>query len=490
MPRTSSGKTSYQGASRSYDEVKTVRVPVIGDILFRGTDASKDQRYVNGFFDVFKNPISGQSHFYYVKRPGLTRTNGIQPSGTTGTGRGVYSWNAKKYSVINAKIYSGTTDLGVTLAGTTGLVGFAETRPGASPQYLCINDGIKLYCIATNDVVTTVTLNFPSPNTTDLVYMDGYFFVVQASNSTVYQSNLDDPTTWDVTKFITAQQYNGPAVGLAHQNNILIVFQDRATAMYYDNANPSGSVLNLYEQAVQQIGCISQDTISTAEQSILWVGNSNTGGYCVWRLDGIGTLTNISSPALERLLSNEGTSIGSCYAFSIRAAGKFFYALSIVSAGRTFIYDYDQNIWTEWEAAAGGAVWPIVSSTQHLNTVLCQHATNGWLYTLTPAVFQDDSVNFTVLWRTSRIDFETNQRKFYREASIIGDIQSSTTNTLLQYSDDDYVTLSTARTLDLSIPHPFCNNLGNSRRRSWQLSYTGTNPWRVEALEFRVRVIS
>lgn len=487
MARPSNGK-SYSGASRSYDELKVVRVPAIGALKFRGTSASKDQRYVNGFFDVLTDPETQKKQYFFTKRPGYTQTGGSQPPAGAGVARGCISWNNKLYSVYGTKIYSGTTDLGVTLTTSTGMCGFEFTRPGIVTQYLAINDGVKLFIISTTDVVTTITVNFPTPNTGHLVYMDTYFLVMK-TDGTIWNCDTDDPTTWNVAKFITAQQYNGHGVGLLHQNNVLIAFLDNATQMFYDNANAVGSFLTLYEQAVQQFGCASGGSIVSDERYVIWVSNANNGGYAVIRMDGIGTFTDISTAPIERLLRAEGTSISSCYALNIRVTGKMFYILSLTSSGRTLVYDYDEDLWVEWEAAAGNAVWPIVSITQHLNALRVQHATNGWIYVLSESVYQDDATNFTVLWRTSRVDFDTSgTRKFLRMVDLVCDTQATTANASVQYYEDDYTTISTARTFDMSQPRCFSAGWGMWRRRAWQVSYAGNNPSRWEALEFRIRM--
>ena len=47
---------TFQGTTGTDDaDIKTIRIQAIGSLLYRGTAASKDQRFVNGFFDVFKN---------------------------------------------------------------------------------------------------------------------------------------------------------------------------------------------------------------------------------------------------------------------------------------------------------------------------------------------------------------------------------------------------------------------------------------------------
>ncbi len=553
-------------SSKQSEDIQTARIPVIGDMFFRGTSASKDQRFVNGFFEVSKNAETQKTHYFFCKRPGLTQTGGIRPPAGNATGRGCYSWNDKLYSVCGTKIYSGTTDLGVTLKTSTGICGFAETRLGITTQYLGINDGINIYLISLVDAVTTisvksatVTITIASPgvvswsshallagmpvvfNTTgalptgivagttyyvlaagltanvfeiaatpggtaintsgsqsgthtatlpttrDLVYMDGYFFTLR-SDCVLVNCAVDDPTTWAAASFLTAQMYGGTGVGIARQNNLMVVFMNRSVQFFYDAANTAGSPLSNVEQAVQQLGCAARGSIVKDEGSIIWVTNSDTGGHTIYKMDGVTAVKEIASLELQRILNGEGTAISSANAFSLRTVGKLLYVLSLTTAGRTFVFDHDTELWTEWEAAAGGAVWPIVSIIEHANAAICQHATNGWLYVLSPTVYQDDSTNFTVLTRFSRMDFDTMRWKFCKRLDLIGDVQASTTNVSLQYSDDDYVTLSTARTLDMANAQCFCTNLGRFQRRAFQLSFAGNNPFRVEAIELRVRM--
>jgi len=556
-------KKQYTGASKGGDDdIQIARIPFIGDQLQRSSSAAKDQRFVNGFFDVRKNKETQKSHYFFVKRPGTTQTGGTRPPAGNATGRGCYSWNGKLYSVFGTKIYSGTTDLGVTLKTTTGLCGFAETRAGIGTQYLGINDGINIYLITLADGISTisvkadtitVTIATPGvvswathglvagspvvfnttgalptgitagttyyvsatglgasafqiaatpggasinttgtqsgthtgtlPTTRDLEYMDGYFFTLRA-DCVVVNCSVDDPTTWAAASFLTAQMYGGVGIGLKRQNNLLVAFLDRVIQFFYDAENTSGSPLANVEQACQQMGCASHDSIAEHEGDIFWVTNHNT----VAKLTGVTSLQEIQTPNLQRLLDGEGTAIASSVGYVIHVGGRTLYILNLSTAGRTFVYDIEDELWFEWEAAAGGAVWPIVAETMHSNVIRVQHASNGWLYVLSTTVYQDDAVSFTVLARLSRVDFDTMKWKFCKRVDLIGDKQASTTNVSLQYSDDDYGTLSTARTFDMAQTQCFGVNFGRFQRRGWQVSYAGANPLRLEGLELRLRI--
>lgn len=537
------------------EDIKTVRIPILGESLSRGTSSSKDQRFVNGYFDVLKNSVTNKPTYFFTKRPGLESYS--QPSGGAAAGRGTYSWRGSIYSCLGTKLYKNTTDLGVTLTTSSGLVSFEETRPSASAPVLACSDGTSLYVIDTSDGVTvlnnvaitsssvanptvittatnhglatgnkvilrnhsgsTPTLNgtvytvtvtglttftipvnvtvggtggtigvFPTPNLVDLIYADGYLYLLKTDGSLV-NCDLDDARTWDASKFIVPIMDNGNPVGIARQANFIITFTEQSVQAFYNNANASGSPLNNYEQAMLQVGCLSKNTIVKEESFVTWVGGSDTGGITVYQLQGLANVKDLGDPTIARILSAEESNISSAWADMVRIAGHTFYVLTLPNANRTFVYDYQTEVWFEW-AGSDGNYFPIVDFVHHSNALYGMHITNGKIYKILPTVYQDDSTNFQVLVRLARVDFDTSNRKFVRSLELIGDIQASTTPVSLQYSDDDFVTLSTARTLDMADPKPSALNLGNFSRRSWQLSYSGANPLRLEALQLKFRL--
>lgn len=543
-------------ASPQKDDVQTVRIPFLSKEEYRNSTASKDQRFVNGFFEPVVNQIKKSIDYFYVKRPGLSQN--IRPPGANAVGRGIHQWRGDVYSVFGTKLYKNTTDLGVTLTTSTGRCDFAATRPGAAVQYLCMNDGARLYCIdtagavivltnititsssvANPTVITTATPHglltgnkvkisghtgsspaidglysitvtgastftipvnvtvggtggnigaFPvTNNTSDLVYMDGYLFTLD-TYCQIWNCEVDDPTTWNPTKYITAQMQNGSGVGLGRQNNVLVCFSDINIQTFYDAANSTGSPLTNIEQTMHQVGCASQDSISHVEDDVYFVGNGGTGGFSVWKLSGTADLKDIGDPQINRIINLEGSNLSSATGFLLRTGGHVFYVLKLIGANRTFVYDPDIDMWLEWEAAAGDAAWPVTNIAQQTGGALVQDSANGWIYNISTSTYQDNGSNFTVLARTSRVDFDTLHRKYCSRLDLIGDKQASTANVSIQYSDDDYNTLSTARTFDMSQTRTFGTQWGNFRRRSWQASYAGALPIRWVGIEIDVQI--
>lgn len=464
------------------------RIPFIGSPMARGTSSAKDQRFVNCYFEAIINPITKAVRLFLMRRPGLSKN--IKPA-TTFPGRGFYIWplNGKIYSCSNTRLYSGTTDLGVTLTTSTGQVSFAEIHPTAATQYLAVNDGVVLYLINAADAVTTVA--FPTPNVGDLIYFDQYLFVLK-SNGTLWNCNADDPTTWDVSKYITSQMMAGVGKGLARHGNYVIVFTDRSAQFFYDAANTTGSPLSNVEQAMSKIGCGAKDTISSEDNEVVWVGNSYQGGWTVWKLQGTSSIEEISTPTINRLLDAEGSDLSSAWGQCFRVDGHKFYMLQLVGANRTFVYQEDIQMWEEWTNAAGTGAFPITSLQQSGNKLLAQHTTDGWIYNVLPTQYQDWNTannayeNILISATFGRLDFDTMKRKFCHRVDILGDIQTSACAVSLSYTDDDYITFSTARSFDMSQARNFGSAWGSFRRRAWKLTHQANTPLRLEGLELMV----
>lgn len=468
----------------NFNPEKTVRLNFYGSYNSRNS-GTKDQRWINCFLETVKDQDGGQEKFYCKKRPGATRL--IQPTGATSSApRGIYLWNGTIYSVWGNSIYANGTAIYTTMSTTVGTTNFQETRPGAVTQLLSINDGINLYVITPTNVVGVVTpgLGFPSPNTTDLVFHDGYLFVLK-SDATLWSCNFDDPTTWNPANFITAQMSNGRGVGLAHQNNYVVVFTDRQIQFFYDNANAAGSPMNNADTAMQQIGCASQGSLQHNESQIFFVGNGTTGQPVVYSLDGTTGLAEISTPAENRMLAAEGTNIVGSYGCLMRIKGHFFYALTLPSTLRTLVYDIDQKTWVEWTDISYGTAWPYISVTQDSNTVIGQHNSDGFIYVLSDSIYQDNNVSFPVKAQLNKRDMETTKRKFMNRVELVGDLQTFPSPVSIYYTDDDYQTFSSPRVFDQS-QRCFFRGAGAPRRRAWIIESLCATDTRWECLEMDV----
>lgn len=459
---------------------QTVRIPLIGSTNLRATSTSKDQRYVNVFAETIQNAITGHKSLWCIKRPGLTQFS--NPPGTTATGRGIYSWDGNLYSVFGDQLYRNTSSI-QTLGTSSGIVCFAETSAIAATPYLFVNDGSKGYVVTTAGTVAEVTdADYNDTNLGNVVFFDGYTLVA-TSNGRIWNSANEDPTSWGASDFLNAQMYPDGLVAIVRQGTYLVALGQASTEFFYDNAGTSpGSFMAKTDQVALQVGCAGRDTVVQQENFLIWVARSNLGGYSVQKLDGLSNLNKISNSAIDRVLNSEETNISGAYAFAIRTGGHLFYVLTLPNADRTFVFDLDENNWTEWQSSTSGR-FLYVASTQHNGIPMIQGASDGKVWEVDQGVYQDGSTAISVIIQTGLIDADTTQRKFCGRLELVGDEQTSASSVSVQYTNDDYQTLSTARTIDLSDSRPVLNHLGSFRRRGYKLTHTADTPLRLEALE-------
>jgi hypothetical protein len=482
-----------QRQAGNYEEIQHVRIPITGGTEFRTTAITKDRYMLNGYLDVFKDEVGQQVSTYFTKRPGTSLAYDPFTQGASGGCRGVYYWTQTGgiYIVVGTTIwfYNGSWSNLQTMTTSTGKVGIEQISPSAGTPYLCFNDGVKLYIINGSNTVTTITTNFPTPNNADLIYMDGVL-VTSKSNGTFYHCNIEDPTTWDPTKFLTAEMYSDGLTHMCHQNNLLVGFGPWSTEFFYDAGNASGSIFSKVEQSVQMVGCLSSLSIVSQENNITFVGSSRTAGYGVFVISGTSEFKKISTPGIDRFIQNEHTTVGSIYAFGARITGHYFYIITLPTANKTFVYDFVTDEWGVWDWKGSGP-FPFAFSTEvaspNYGYWAIQH-TNGRVYFLDQETYQDDGVNFMSQYISNRIDLGTTKRKYLSGFELVGDQATSTQNVSVLYTNDDYKTFSDPRTLDMSKVRTFSKRWGNFRRRAWILSYTGNQPWRVQSMELEYSI--
>ena len=465
------------------DFPSTTDIPLAGVPLQRGTGTG-DQRSVNVLYETHVNPITGGKTFYAVKRPGLA--NSTQPPAGAATGRGLYAWAATGniYSVFANKIYSGTTDLGVTLAASTGRVWFAETPASASAQLLIVSDGTDSYHITTIDGITQIDENddaqYPTPNLGPVVFFDDYVFQAK-SNGEIWNTDPDAFTSWVSTNFKSASMYGDALEAIARIKDLIIAFGKASIEVFFNNGTTNSPLLRIPNNAMQ-LGLSTKNSLAQAGDIIVWVAEGpalGDGGRQIWTIDAARNGSRISTPAIERFLNAEGTSMSSCTAWMESVAGHMIYVLNLSSASRTFVYDFSSKSWTEWSAITA-VKFNGIAATSLNGTVYVQDASNGRIYTLSPTTYQDSGSNFTVTLQTDKYDFGTPMAKFQHGFWLIGDNTTSTIN--VSEADDDYTTFNTARTIDMTATRKYLGMGGMFFQRAYKIEYTQNAALRLEKM--------
>jgi len=485
---------------------QTVRVQFAGGFEGRNSNTAKDKRYVNMYVEKFGTE---ESHtLKVVKRPGIVQDHET----AQGTIRGCFGWINEVWTVVDDVLYQGVADV-LTLTTTTGQIGFtACTTSGASTMFFC--DGVKGYVIDTDGIITEITdVDFPTPHVPTPVFIDGYVCIPRYDSADIYNCDLDDPLSWTASNFITSELFPDNLVSLARQNNQIVAFGSTGTEFFYDAANPTGTPFAKNSGAFLQIGSCSPYCIGQNERYCFFIGQSQSGGRSVWKLDGFSP-EQVSTDSIDRILDAEGADIVDATGYLIRLAGHFFFVICLQA--RTFVYDIDLKVWHEWSTsksiayATGGAaintssiddiaingsagdssVTTVVTDEPFVwrnaadkgdGKVYLVHSQTGIVAHFDTFTYTDLGVTMKCAINTAIIDFGSTARKFIHRMSVVSDLA---TNTLyVKWSDDDYQTWSKLHQINMS-SRPVLHRLGATRRRAFNLYYTDNQPFRIEALEF------
>lgn len=201
-----------------------------------------------------------------------------------------------------------------------------------------------------------------------VVYMDGYFFVMD-TNGVIYNSGLNDPLTWGAADFITAAIEPGAGVAIAKSQNYVVALKEWSTEFFYNAGNSPGSPLSPSISAFTLIGCASGDSVASLDDNLYWVGKARQKGPGVYRMKGL-QQEKVSYPDIDRILSADGLS--SIYAYGVKIAGHSFYVLGLKTVGITLAYDATSNYWAQWTSlTAQSPKSCTISQTGGLATVSC-----------------------------------------------------------------------------------------------------------------------
>lgn len=322
----------------------------------------------------------------------------------------------------------------------------------------------------------------PLPHIPVPIFIDGY--IALAKGSDVYTCDVDNPTKWTASNFLSAEMFPDPIVALSRQNNQVVIFGHSSIEFFYDAANAAGSPLSRNDSTTIQMGCAAPYSIIGNEKYVFYISQSESGGRAAWIVEGFQP-KKVSDEYIERILDAE-VDMSDCRGFGLRTKGHLFYIINLKTSGRTLVYDTDEKLWHEWASSSAGVNGVFQCDSMADNSTgaaYLLHNSNGCLYRLDPNTYTDDDNPIIVQLITNRYDMDTYHRKFMHSCKIVGDRYQSANSLKLQWTNDDYQTWSNEKIINLSDDYPAFQRMGVFRRRAFKLTHDTNNPLRLESLE-------
>jgi len=451
-----------------------------------GNLQNKDARLLNMMVEPLTAPTEENKRITVKSRPGLAAAYTVG----SGVARGCYYWFVSGVgyviSVCGSSVYTNGTSLS-TLTTSTGPVGFTEFVSSTGTVSLVMVDGTKGYVFSSPTVAPTAitAVDFPTPHVPMPIFMDGYLFLAKLNTEDVYNSNLDDPALWTAGDFISAEMYPDNIVALSKNNNYLYAVGNNSIEYLYDAANATGSPLGRHESAVQQFGTVAPASVVQTDNEVILLGETGNGGHTVWTVSGF-KQKEIATATIKGILLVEGAALKTATAHCIRVSAQKLYIVTLTS--RTLIYSFTTELWSEWASGATGTASFIGSHSSDgpNGAAYILDKSGGLVYSISEETFTDNGTPFLCEVTTNKYDFETFNRKTMSRLALIGDVPDSTSvdNTVLvSWTDDDYKTWSTARSLSFNYDYPKITQLGNFRRRAFKFSYSLPHLLRLDGFE-------
>lgn len=321
-------------------------------------------------------------------------------------------------------------------------------------------------------------------------FMDGFAFIATGDDGRLFQNNVNTLAAWSPADYLSKSITYDICQGLMQVRN-QIIFAGRETLEVFTNqGNASGSVLSRIPYAVHRVGLAApagaDGILSGKTHYYTQLGNliffpGRLGGakesVNIFAYDG-SSFSKISTTYEDKILSS--TDIYGMYKLSI--LGKTGIAVQLTAPGaathKALVFFPDIQDWFEWEST----VFSTTNDGPHFLGVTTPTkvyhfpATNNW---------QDAGTSFdmTVQFRLPRQD---DTRVTMNKAGVVGDTLSGQSLNV-QFSDDDGVTWSTARAIDLGVETKNLRNCGTFRSRMVRLVHSGSGEVRLRRFYANMR---
>lgn len=186
------------------------------------------------------------------------------------------------------------------LTTTYGPVGFCEVDNAGTKYLFVVEPGATAYRISTADVVTNVALGF-TPRPTP-VFLNGRVYLPRESSEDIYNSALDDCTTWPASGFISAEREADNLVGICKVQDVIVAFGYSTIEFFYDAANSTGSPLARNANiSFKDISLIYPETLKVINDTVYFLAKQ-AGSISLWKIS-LYKLEKLSSDAIEKYFS-------------------------------------------------------------------------------------------------------------------------------------------------------------------------------------------
>lgn len=316
-----------------------MKTPFLGSAYTSWSKNLADQRLVNMYPEFVEEKLGkGKAVGAFYGTPGLD----VLVSVGDGPIRGLLSFTPQGsdaevlYVISGFEVYKVAPDL------TTTHIGTLNTLSAPNPLACMVDNGAQVaifdeafaYSIV-SDVLAPISLPFMN-NPGIATYQDGFVLLSEALTFNLWQSNLNDLTTWDSLNFTTEDGQPDNIIALADLHRQVVVLKENHIA-FYINAGNAGFAFQRIDGVYPNTGCAAALSAIQVGELVGWLGRNEEGGPSVYLMGGYQP-ERFSTYPLESRFANYAT-VSDAVAYSYSQAGHLFYVLTFPTANETWALD-------------------------------------------------------------------------------------------------------------------------------------------------------
>ena len=245
------------------------------------------------------------------------------------------------FSVCNGNLYN------ININGVATLLG-SDVFIKGTPVYF-EDQGTNVYAVNGGNIVyfddTTVTnvTDADAPVApTNIAFIDGYLLFDVPSNPTRVQfSDLLAPTAYSALNFFSAEGKPDAIKAIRSKDRQLYVFGTETVEVWY---NDGDTPFSRRSDIFLEFGVLAKHSVVLMRNSFfMWLDNRRN----IIILGGV-TPKVVSDPIKHILTNLSQTSLTGAIATEFYMNSTALYKIDFPADGRTFVYDYEKDVWSEW----------------------------------------------------------------------------------------------------------------------------------------------
>ena len=459
---------------------------------------------------------------YVQQRPSIDLLQDASDTISIKTGRGLFHWEqtGATYFLVGGTLYKNNYG-GVLSSGLTDgdlKCTFVETE-----THVVIFDfeNDEAWTINGAETVAAISdLDFPANIVSGGAYLDGYVFVMDEAGA-IWNCDLDAPTAWTATSFVTCERAPDKGVYCAKQLDHIVGMSSTSLEFFFNDSNSSGSPLTRRQDIYHSLGCASGPSVAIAADDMFFIGRDTAGALAVYQMSRFSpkkiSNATIDSFITESIVKEAAYVVGAC----ATAQGHTMYFLTFyyVPDGdpvptQTIVYDTVTQLWYIWKTTlAGNTHFPLVDWDNRnaaqtetgrglfvngdvitfTDNMVPVETSTGALYVAAGYVaggyvqtFSNTEAPLTLKVRSGLMDHDDDFWKFNSSIKPVHNKTNTSYNATIRWSNEKSSGFNSGRTIDTSLDSKVWR-CGRFRQRNYEFEYSGEEQLRFRKFKVNYR---